>query len=365
MILNTLITLLVFSLAAPIGATAIGHSYNLGEGVLAKCSATGSSAVAVTTVPRPSKSIADNSVVIQKAIDRAAQSGGAIVQLPKGKFSLDRPLIVKDNVELRGEGAATVLKASTRFLESRGPYGGHPLITTSGARNVTISRLTADHSGDLWKANSIDGRLNEYLIDVRHSENAVVENVITKNPFTYSIAVVGSSRFCVRSSQTTAATSGRYDQLDGIHVLGSHDGLVAGNYVDQGRGTDGDDGLAAHTMGETVHDIEFLNNTVRGGRHGAAMQLALGEKHIYNITVRNNLFWGSPVGVHTGYYGGDAPICNVVVSGNTFVDIPGPSVDLFGRLSGVSVTGNKRIRSGDTRVDPGMGNRISGNLHSC
>ncbi len=230
---------------------------------------------------------------------------------------------------------------------------------------MTISRLTADHSGDLWEANSIDGRLNEYLIDVRHSENAVVEDVITKNPFTYSIAVVGSSRFCVRNSKTTAATSGRYDQLDGIHVLGSHDGLVAGNYVDQGRGTDGDDGLAAHTMGETVHDIEFLNNTVRGGRHGAAMQLALGEKHIYNVTVRNNLFWGSPVGVHTGYYGGDAPICNVGVSGNIFIDIPGRSIDLFGRLSGVSVKDNKRIRSGNTRVDTGIRNRISGNLHSC
>ena len=87
-----------------------------------------------------------------------------------------------------------------------------------------------------------------YLIDVRDSENAVVIGVRTRNPFSYSIAVVGSSGFCVSRCNTQVATSGLYNQLDGIHVLDSNDGQVIGNYVDQRIGTDGDDGLVAHTI---------------------------------------------------------------------------------------------------------------------
>lgn len=156
------------------------------------------------------------------------------------------------------------------------------------------------------------------MIDVRHSVNVRVEGVRTRNPFTYSIAVVASNRFCIRYNDTTVATSGKYDRLDGIHVLDSHDGLVAANHLDQGAGSDGDDGLVAHTMGGTVHDVTYEGNTVRGGRHGAAMQLALGEGGIHDITVVGNRFWGSPVGVHAGYYEGDGPVGRILVRGNAF-----------------------------------------------
>lgn len=323
--------------------------------------ATGSPGISIVAVLRPEDPAADSSVVIQQAVDRAASSGGAVVCLPEGRLNLSRPLILRDNVELRGIGAATVLKASADFLRFQGPYGGHPLITTDGAANVTIRDLTADHSGDVLDGNSTGGRLNEYLIDVRHSVNVKVEGVRTRNPFTYSIAVVGSHSFCIQHNDTTVATSGKYDQLDGIHVLDSHDGLVAANQVDQGAGSDGDDGLVAHTMGGTVYDVTYKGNTVRGGRHGAAMQLALGDGGIHDITVVGNRFWGSPVGVHTGYYEGDGPVGRILVRGNTFVDIPGCSVDIFGRLSEITVTDNVRYRSGAIRVSAGKENRISGN----
>ncbi|MFC4902313.1 hypothetical protein [Kocuria oceani] len=234
-------------------------------------------------------------------------------------------------------------------------------MTTDGADNVTIKDLTGDHSGDLLKANDSAGRMYEYLIDVRYSTNVRVEGILTRNPFTYSIAVVASNRFSIRRNATTVATSGLYDQLDGIHVLDSHEGMVVGNHVDQGAVADGDDGLVAHAMGGAVHDVVFMHNTVRGGRHGAGMQFAVGDDGIHDITVVGNWFWESPVGVHTGYYEGHGPVDRIVVRDNTFVDIPGRSVDFFGRLSGITVTDNVRCRSGKFKVDAGKGNRVEGN----
>jgi polygalacturonase len=360
--------MLLASLLVGTGVTAgpgAGGLVRESERPVTKCPATGSPASRVIAVRPPADPTADSSARIQQAIGTAARSGGAIVQLPKGRVLLDRPLRIRNNVWLRGSGAATVLKASDNFLASRGPHGGHPLITTDEAANVTISRLTADHSGDVLDGNSTDGRMIEYLIDVRHSRNAIVRGVHTRNPFTYSIAVVGSTRFCVRNNDTRVSTSGKYDQLDGIHILDSHNGLVYGNHVDQGAGSDGDDGLVAHTIARTVHDVTYRGNAVRGGSYGAAMQLALGHMRMYNIIVTKNRFWGSPSGIHTGYYGGGAPIHNVAVTGNRFVDNDGPSVEFSGSLSYINVTNNVSCRSGEFSVASGKGNRVAGNSSSC
>lgn len=322
---------------------------------------TGSAGVKVMPVAHRSHPDEDTSEVIQQAIDRASLLGGAIVELLAARWFLDRPVVLKDNVELRGVGAGTCLKASLSFLESQGPHGGHPLITTDGAENVTIRGLTADQSAELLDANAARGRLKEYLIDIRYSKNVVVEQIQTTNPFTYSIAVVGSEHFRIRNNMTTVTTSGKYDQLDGIHVLGSSFGRILGNWVDQGAGADGDDGMAAHTMGEAVHDVTYEGNVIRGGRHGAGLQFAPGNEPIYNIAVLDNTFWGSPVGIRTGYYGGRAPLDNLVITGNKFVDIPGRAVDLFGRIAGIAVTNNELCRSGDIKIGAGRGNYARSN----
>lgn len=279
------------------------------------------------------------------------------MRLAVGTYPLSQPLILRDGVALEGVGTATRLKAGPDFLEKKGPFGGHPLITTNGASKVTISDLVADHSGNTLDGNT-PGRLTEYLIDVRYSTDVVVQRVTTVNPFTYSIAVVASSDFCIRDNTTSVATNGKYDQLDGIHILDSSFGVVQDNTVDQGSGTDGDDGLVAHSMGEPVHDVAYLGNTVRGGRHGSAMQIAVGAAGAYNLTIAGNRFWGSTGGLITGYYGGKGPISNVEVRDNRFENNPGPSVDLYGTLEGVVLTGNTAVSSGDFQVVSGFGTRL-------
>ncbi|MFE4198248.1 right-handed parallel beta-helix repeat-containing protein [Paenarthrobacter sp. NPDC056912] len=306
----------------------------------------------------------DTSTSLQQLIDSASKGGGAIVQLPAGTFTLGRPLILKSNVALKGAGASTVLKAGPGFLDTKGPFGGHPLITTNGAQNVTIAQLTADQSGQELDGNA-SGRLSEYLIDVRHSSNALVEGVRTRNPFTYSIAVVASSNFCIRGNDTLVTSSGKYDQLDGIHITDSSGGMVEGNTIDQRQGDDGDDGLVAQTIGAPVHDVTYRNNKVRGGSHGSGMQLAVGTHEIYNIIVDNNRFWGSPDGVKTGYYDGNAPVRDVAVKNNSFTDIPGPWLDFHGDLTNITVTDNITCQSGGLKLDDAPGNVVSNNRESC
>jgi polygalacturonase len=326
------------------------------------CTAKGSSATMMVQIDA---SDAGNSEAVQSAIDATAGQGGGIVQLSAGQFDIDRPLLLKDNVALRGSGPDTVLKASALFLETKGPHGGHPMITTEGAKDVTIADLTADQSGDILDGN-VDGRLNEYLIDVRHSVNALVEGVTTRNPFTYSIAVVGSNTFCVRDNSTVVDSSGKYNQLDGIHVTDSHSGAVVGNRIDQRRGDDGDDGLVAQTIGAEVHDVVYRDNDVRGGSHGAGMQLAVSGHEIRHITIEDNRFWGSPSGVRTGYYdGGNQSVHNISVVGNTFFENDGDSVAFEGDLENIRVERNTVCRSGVISLTAGTGNVVDGNQERC
>jgi polygalacturonase len=342
------------------------------------CSATGATARRVFAPSGAAASTgADNTAAIQRAINAAASAGGGVVALPAGTFLIDGHLILKNNVKLTGAGPATVLKAGPNFLGRAGPDGGYPIVTTAGASNVTIAHLTADQSGNVLDGNADpNGRLSAYLIDVRDSHNVVVDGVYTRNPFTYSIAVAGSNDFCVARCNTLVTSSGRYDQLDGIHVLDSNTGQVIDNHVDQGVGTDGDDGLVAHTIGAPVYDVLYANNTVRGGRNGDGMQLAVGNYPVYNLTIRNNDFYDSPFGIRTGYWdsGTNGAVDNITITGNNIHDLSpgnifspeGNAIDIGGlgriaRVAHVTVTGNRICNAGRIVVVSGTGNTVARN----
>ena len=316
---------------------------------------------------RPDDSL-DDYPAIQTAIDRAGAAGGGVVGLAAGTYLIDGHLRLATNVTLRGVGPATVLKAGPLFLDTTGPHGGQPLITTDGADDVTIAALTADQSGDTLDAADITGRLAEYLVDVRGSTNTLVSGVATRNPFTYSIAVVDSTRFCIRGSRTRVTSSGRYDQLDGIHVLNSSRGDVLRNLVDQGLGADGDDGLVAHTMdGGSVHDVRFVGNRVRGGSNGVAMDLATStpRDRIHDVHIMGNVFYGSPAGIVSEAFGSAGSIATLMIVHNSMHDNGGNAIDLrVGMPRGVAIVDNRTCRSGGMRIRRGHGNRVV-RTHRC
>jgi polygalacturonase len=313
----------------------------------------------------------DDYTAIQTAIDDAGKAGGGIVSLPAGTFLINGHLTMKNNVTLEGVGPSTIIKAGPKFLDST-PEIGYSIVNTNGASNVTIENFTADQQGNILNGNSIN-RFLGYVIHVYRSNNVIVDGVYTRNPFAYSIVAENSTKFCLKNNNTQVDTSGKYDQLDGIHVLNSSFGDVIDNYIDQGYGADGDDGLVAHTIGGSVHDITYAGNKVRGGKGGSCMQLALtnATDTIYNIKIQNNECWGSPRGIRTGYYGGpNGSVYNIIIGGstktgnyihdNTFNDTTtGDAVNIYGNgidPHNIIVTYNKACKAGTFSVGKGKNN---------
>lgn len=328
------------------------------------CSASGSSATTRLTVAGlNSDGTGDDFAAIQNAIDIAGQRGGGIVVLPAGTFMIDSHLVLRDNVELSGVGPVTVIKAGPRFLSAQGPGGGYPLITTAGASNTTIADLTADQSGETLDGN-VPARLTGYVVEGFDSSNVVVAGVYVRNPFTYSIAMVRSTDFCIENCNISATTADRYNQLDGIHILDSNSGQVIGNTIKSG-----DDGMAAHTIGAPVHDVLFAHNNVFGGDTDAGLQLAVGGFPIYAIKVEDNNFYGSLYGIRVGYYGDQiGSVSDILINANYIHNLAQgqlfPAIDMDGLgnadpITDVTVTGNRICQAGAISLQPGLGNVVT------
>ncbi|HEX2745450.1 MAG TPA: glycosyl hydrolase family 28-related protein [Streptosporangiaceae bacterium] len=331
------------------------------------CSATGSSA---TTVVTPTGLVSggsvDNTTAIQNAINTAgADSGGGIVSLPAGTFMINGHLVMQSKVKLTGVGPATVLEAGPNFLSTTGTGGGYPIISTAGASNVTIANLTANQSGNTLNGN-LSNRLVSYVVEGRSSTNVVINDVSVINPFTYSIAMVTSSDFCIENSNVNAsATDGEYNQLDGIHILDSNNGDVINNVI-----VSGDDGLVAHSMTAPVYNILYANNLVDGGTVASGLQFAVGSPYpIYGITVEDNDFYGSGIGIHTGYYGSDptGSVHNIAMSNNYIYNILDQvqSIQIgysgqVGAIKNVTVSNTLLCNAGPVQVQRGSGNSVTG-----
>jgi hypothetical protein len=334
------------------------------------CSATGSSA---TTVVTPTGLVAggsvDNTTAIQNAINTAgADPGGGIVSLPAGTFMINGHLVMQSKVKLTGVGPSTVLKAGPNFLTTSGTGGGYPIISTAGASNVTIANLTANQSGTTLNANSAATRLWSYAVEARGSSNVLFNGVSVINPFTYSIAMLSSTNFCVENSTVNASTTdGEYTQLDGIHVMDSNNGNVINNTI-----ISGDDGLAAHTVGAAVYNVMFANNLVYGGTGASGLQFAVGSPYaIYGITVEDNDFYGSELGIHTGYYGSTATgsVHNISMSNNYIYNLLDGTASLavqmgnsgqVGAVKSVTISNTLLCNAGAIQVQKGTGNSVTG-----
>lgn len=330
-----------------------------------KCSASGAdTSTAVPLVGLNSTGSADDTATIQRAIDTTGRQGGGVVALPAGTFLIDGHLIMRTNVKLTGVGPATVLKAGPSFLTSQGLGGGYPIISTYGANDVTIADLTADQSGNMLEG-TVVARLTGYVVEGRYSSNVLIDDVYVRNPFTYSIAMVRSTDFCIEHCHTTATTSERYDQLDGIHILDSNSGRVIYNVVQAGE-----DGLVAQTIGAPVYNVLYASNDVLAGKNSAGMQLAIGNYPIYDITVVDNNFHGSLYGIRTGYYDGrTGAFYDIEISRNYIHNLSDgqrfPAIEIggfggLGPIKDVTVANTRKCAAGAIIMPAGRGDVVRG-----
>lgn len=316
---------------------------------------------------------------IQNAINTASShAGGGRVVLAAGTYTITQSIDMGSNVDLTGAGesSTTLVAANTANVD--------PMVTTKNSSNDTVENVTVNQNGS---SSASSQSLASYLIEARGGTNILFQDVATRDPSTYSMVAVNATDFCFRNNnvEQDPSENGKYDQLDGIHVLDSSFGDVLDNYVDQrfDGATDGDDGLVAHTIGSTTHDITYAYNVVRGGSNGNDMQIAPGYE-IYNIKILDNEFYGGPFGIRTGIYGtGTNNIANITITGNNIhnntpgnaYDNGGEAIDIGGSEAGggllgatdITIKNNVECDASDNGADgafstiSGSGNVVSGN----
>lgn len=96
---------------------------------------------------------ASTAAAIQTAIDNLADEGGGRLTLPELDLTLDRGLQLRDNIELVGQGAATILRKGPGRVYPLTGYHNYgmrdvPLTTTEGlVPGMTVSILDDQHRG--------------------------------------------------------------------------------------------------------------------------------------------------------------------------------------------------------------------------
>lgn len=87
--------------------------------------------------------VKDDTAALQAAMDAADSAGGGTVFIPRGTYKLTNTVFIGSNTTVRGEGRATVLKATTAFsiLYNK---GWSDLV---GNTNIAVMDLTVDGDG--------------------------------------------------------------------------------------------------------------------------------------------------------------------------------------------------------------------------
>jgi hypothetical protein len=333
----------------------------------ASCPVSGTTGNATTVVDQVALSGTGNQEpTIERAIDSVESRGGGIVELPSGTWTIDSGVDVLSNVTL--EGPAT-LKAGSTFLYSKGPYGGYPMVYANDAENVTVANLTLDQQSQTLNAVNVSGRMNEMMLEDGYSSNVLFYNDSTEDPFSYSIGELDATQFCFSGDTTQVNTSGRYTQLDGIHMTDGSKGDVTDDHADQCNGTDGDDAIALQAWGGSVSNINIYDDVACSG---STTTLKLAETEtgdsIYDVQADGNLFENSPGGVYTGYYPDGGSVYDVNIYSNTFSGIlTGNAADITAP-SGGSVTDfvlENNCGATGWNLASGAGNVNSGNTSTC
>jgi hypothetical protein len=115
---------------------------------------------------------------------------------------------------------------------------------------------------------------------------------------------------------------------------------------------------------------------VYGGVTNAGFQLAVGNFPIYGITIEDNNFYGSYLGIHTGYYDNrTGALHNITISGNYIHDLSQGTQSFaihigglgaystlggLGAIDDVVISNNQICNTGPIFVQSGSGNVVTG-----
>jgi hypothetical protein len=320
----------------------------------------------------------NDATAIQNALTAAGAAGGGIVYLPPGTYIVAKYLLIPSGVTLLGAGmGVSIIKSSGSTFRTAGgtaPDGGgySVLQATGGSRaNITIQDLTVDgnESADRTALAASGVRLNSYLVDMRSVTGLRIVRVATRNTWTYNMVPFNCDGVEIYGCDVRdPGTSGIYDQLDGIHILGSSRVRVHHCKVDNRTGTDADDAIAVHVIpgSNAITDVQVHHNVLRGGTNGNGVQVAGDTVAISHVTISHNNIYDCPFGITSQWFSssGGAAIRHLTIANNNIRDLTGQrGIDIYadpakgGHFEHLKIIGNTidGYASVGSPANPGIG----------
>lgn len=317
-------------------------------------------------------------VALQNALTAANTAGGGIVYLPPGTYIVNKYLLIPSNVTLMGAGmGVTVIKSGGSALRTAGGVapdgGGYSILQATGATrtNIAIQDLTVDgnESADRTALAASGVRLNSYLVDMRSVTGLRIERVATRNTWTYNMVPFNCNHVEIAECDVKdPGTTGVYDQLDGIHCLGTSQLRVHHCRVDNRIGGDADDAIAVHVIpgANAINDVQIHHNVLRGGTNGNGVQVAGDTVAISHVTISHNNIYDCPYGITSQWFSssGGAPIRHLTIAHNNIRDLTGSrGIDIYadpakgGHFEHLKIIGNSidGYGSAGSPASPGIG----------
>ncbi len=302
------------------------------------------------------------STAINEAIELVSIAGGGTVFLPAGTYEITESVVLKNNVQLMGDGHGTLLKLVTPVTAS--PL--FPIITnaehTLGNTDMTVRNL------------SMEGSLTDgsHAIRFERVKRVVVENVRVQ------YANGDGIHFDNGVNKLTNATPGNGEPLNEDIVIQNNDisdtnsdGItgvfknvrIIGNRVTRPSlaSSDGQHGIHLHTSGisegaviagniindaQTCINVTNANNVVVANNqgtlckeHGILIDIQDLVPTMGNIAITGNVIRNTTKDGIRVYTTVMRPARNFSISGNTFQEIGASAISISAAEAGV-ITGN-------------------------
>jgi polygalacturonase len=278
----------------------------------------------------------DDTVVIQKAIDKCAENGGGTILLSKGVY-LSGPLFLKSRTTLKIDDEATLLATTDPKSYEGTNYKRNTLSLIMGDRDKSINDVVITGNGKIdgqgaiwWKRFQESGNKLERprLIYIGYCKNLKIENVTMINSPSFHIVPLMCSDVTVDNVKITSSRIS--PNTDGIDPSRSKNIRISNCTIDTG-----DDDIAIKsdkpkegTELTPCENIEISNCTILSG-HG----ISIGSETfsgVKNMVVKNVVFRGTTNGIRIkSLQGRGGEIHNITYSDITMSSVSLPIIISF------------------------------------
>jgi hypothetical protein len=310
--------------------------------------------------------VTDDEPALQAALDYVASKGGGVVYLPAGTYGIARPIVLRSNVHLNGDGYGKSIVRSK--VHSLGKYvdgtGIWAAIALLAADHASVSGLTVDLASAATHANGIAMLPLGGAFEGTPSSHCTISNVEVLGGGNYHAYMIWNFRGRGITITNNVVDGGILDPVDsyqeGIESYGGKDVFIGWNTVRNIGNTAlnfGSAGLPDTGIDGLVVVRNVIRNSGRGLNMGPWLDPA-GPQNIANVRIEENTFhnlW------RTGMY--------IPVQAGTAIDglrIAKNTIENIGREDGVGAAGIQFQGSPATEYGPAsaasntmvMGNHI-------